>query len=179
MTRGRQLTHDLIGCWVVKANPETWNYLSALEDEEAQGAGQLRERNWTMGGTYRTEMMARGDPVVLWVTGRTNPGIYEVGRVTGEASEVDGMDPAYAVDIAKASQTALAVPFESALVEPPVPREDLKTDPALAACEQFRIPQMSNPTFLTPDEASALGRHLDGRLPRSLARKLGWDVYLQ
>jgi hypothetical protein len=177
MPRARVLTHELIGCWVVKANPQTWDYFGHREDEGVR-PGTVHRSGWTVSRNYRAEMMAPGDLIVLWVTGRNDPGIYEIGRVTGTVYEVDGMNPDYAIDRAKAKQTTLAVPFRATPLRTPVPRTDILDDPVLSSCEQIRMPRVSNPTYLTVHEVEALGDHLEGRVSATAARKIGWDVHL-
>lgn len=174
----RKLTHELVGAWVLKGNPETWDYFTALKDEGVR-PGDVRPHDWTVARTYRAEMMAPGDLVVLWITGRNGPGIYEIGRITDVVHDVDGMDMTYAVDEAKARQTTLAVPFDSVVLKNRVPREDMKADPVLSGCEQFRIPQMSNPSYLTVDEVAALGAHLAGRVSKTAARPVGWQRHIR
>ena len=177
MAKNRKLTHELLGCWVVKANPETWDYFGYSDDEGAR-PGTIRDHGWTVSRNYRSEMMASGDLIALWVTGRESPGIYEVGQVTGYVYDVDGMNPDYAIDRDKADQPTLAVPFRATPLHTHVARPDILDDPALNGCEQIRMPRVSNPTYLTVDEVESLGRHLRGRISAAAARELGWDAYL-
>lgn len=157
----------------MKANPEIWDYFRARADEE-RGAGEIWDSGWTVTDNYRADMMAPGDLIALWVTGHRDPGIYELGQVTSTASYVTGMDETYAVDLDKARRPTRAVDFEAAALDPPIDREELAADRVLRSCEQFRIPQGPNPSFLTKAEAGALKRLAEGRLPRKTLQRLGW-----
>jgi hypothetical protein len=170
----RRLETEPFGCWVVKANPETWDYFAAREDDGFV-PGTVFSNGWTVSTNYRSRMMGPDDLIILWVTGRTRSGIHEIGRVTSTAYEVGGMDPDYAVDVVRAHRPTLAVDFESSLLEPFLPRADLLEGPVLSGCEQVTMPLVSNPTYLTTDEVDALGKLLAGRVDGAIARDLGWD----
>jgi hypothetical protein len=60
---------------VIKANPEVWAYFDAREYDEADRVSDhLFEGGWTLGTTYRNELMSEGDLVVLVATGSGTPG---------------------------------------------------------------------------------------------------------
>lgn len=162
------------GCWVLKGDPKVWNYFSFLHNEQVQ-VGKPRTWSWTLQSNYRSDMMQVDDLAVLWITGATNPGIYEIGKLVGRAEPVSGMDPEYAVDQDKARKADLSIPFETILLAPPVARHELEARKTLAECEPFRSPRGSNPSFLTITETSALTRLLAGRAPTEALRKLGWN----
>lgn len=165
-----RLTGGDIGAWVLKGNPQdTWDYFEALEDE-GRKPGDVVDEVWTVSTTYRTHLMAKGDLFVLWITGIDRPGIWEIGTITGIAKMASGIDETYLIDQSRARRASFVVPYESVLLKRFVPREDMKNDPILAGCEQFRIPVISNPTYLTPDERDALLHYV----PRSMLKSAGW-----
>jgi len=100
--------------------------------------------------------MEKDDLMVLMITGAKRPGIYEVGRLTGEPFPVDGMNPRFAVDVKRAAQATWAVPLEATRLTRHVPRDLLRAAPALSAAEPFRAPQMSNPPYFRPEETQNL-----------------------
>lgn len=54
-----------VGAWVFKGNPEqTWDYFSAVVDE-GRLPGVPVAGCWTVGNTYRTDMIEPGDLMVL------------------------------------------------------------------------------------------------------------------
>jgi hypothetical protein len=112
-----------------------------------------------------------GDLVVLWITGTDSPGIYEIGYINGPI-ESGVIDTEHLVDEDKRGKTVPVAPFRTALLTEHVPRSDLKADPVLASCEQFRIPVISNPTYLTPQEVQALLAYLR---PKDL-KAAGWTA---
>src|SRR4051812_18011967 len=72
-----------VGCWIVKGDPRTWDYFTALaEDHTPSVKPHVYRSGWTLGRTYRSEMIRKGDLIALWITGPNNPGIYEFGWVT-------------------------------------------------------------------------------------------------
>jgi hypothetical protein len=155
-TSKQQLSRSNVGAWVFKANPQaTWDYFAALEND-SRAPGVLVDDMWTVGRTYRTHLIQPEDLVVLWITGTKDPGIYEIGKVSGTPEEVDGIDENYLVNPDLANKRTYAVPYRSLLLRHPVPRADMKVDPVLRRCEQFVIPVIGNPTYLTPEQRDAL-----------------------
>ncbi|TQF67093.1 hypothetical protein FK531_16080 [Rhodococcus spelaei] len=167
-----------VGCWIVKGNPTVWDYFGSIGDETRP---EVYPSSWSLSGSSRRPaLVERGDLVALWITGPKNPGIYEVGRVTSDGA-VDwpaGFDAAHAVDREKASRPCLGVEFDGVRLSGPtyVPREEMRAAPALQRCEQFRVPRMSNPSFLTPDETAALAALLTDRVPPALLARVGWHL---
>jgi hypothetical protein len=56
-----------------------------------------------------------------------------------------------------------------------IAQSDMKNDPDLAGCEQFRIPIMSNPTYLTHRELDAVTQYLSAKSIRAA----GWTTRLK
>lgn len=166
-----RLSRGDVGAWVFKGNPdEVWDYFSDLEDS-GRAPGDIDEGGWTLGPTYRSEMVQQGDLVVLWITGSHNPGIYEIGHVNGPL-ERDVIDTTYLKDDSRRSRQVWCAPFKTVLLTDFIPRAVLKAHPVVSGCEQFRIPVISNPTYLTPQELEALIPHF---APQDL-KAAGWTA---
>ena len=157
MAAKRALTRSDVGAWVFKGNPATCRYLTNLA-ASGRRPGSVGTDSWTIRTTRRTAMIEAGDPMLVWITGPDRPGVYEVGLVTGE--------PEAAVTDAARS----VVPYRSVLLTAPLARTAMQDDPVLRRCEQFVIPVIGNPTYLTPEQNAALSTHLQ----RSELRRAGW-----
>jgi hypothetical protein len=136
----RAVTPESLGAWVVKASPS--------EDTVAELVHRGFTTDWVscLRPTYRADLVEPGQPVLLWVSGRstaTPAGIHAHGTTTGRAVH-DG--------------TALRVPLRLAPVQPPVLRSELLEHPVLRGAEVLRMPAGSNPSYLTRDELAALRR---------------------
>ena len=97
--------------------------------------------------SYRTALVAPGDPVLLWVSGRdaTWPaGVHGSGRVLA------------AVDDAGPGLPSVRVALRP--VDPPVLRTDLLAHPVMAGLEVLRMAAGSNPSHVTREQLDAL-RH--------------------
>lgn len=175
------IEHSDVGCWIVKANPQRWRYFDwlATDDAEPVKAPQIYPNGWTLGNTYRNDMIRLGDLIALWVTGAKQPGIYEFGWVTSdEPYECDGFDPEYLVD-PKDTGPCWAVEFASVrLRDNYLPRPEMKADPVLSGAEQFISPQGANPSYLNPDQAKALARHLGSRVSKAQMTAARWNRLL-
>jgi hypothetical protein len=95
--------------------------------------------------SYRLELMAPGQPCLLWVSGREQPGVHAVGVLTSAAMEDPG-GPVVGV-----SWTRLAEP---------VLRADLLADPVARDAEVLRMPAGSNPSWLSPAQYAVVLRHV-------------------
>ena len=86
--RDRALSTDSLGAWLVKASG------AAPSTREHVRAGFAGVETWCVRPTYRTDLVAAGQPVLLWVSG-SEPGlpagIHAHGRTTGPAR--DGVMP--------------------------------------------------------------------------------------
>ena len=132
----RALSAETLGAWLVKASgglPSTRAHLRV---------GFVDAHTWCVRPTYRTELVAPGQRVLLWVSGGSAdhpPGIWAHGRTAGVAA--DGVMP---VEL-----TALAQPLL---------RSELVGDAALSAMEVLRMPAGSNPSYVTPAQLAVLER---------------------
>lgn len=131
-TASRAVSREDLGAWLVKADPR----VSPVA--QMAGAGFADVRCWCVRPTYRTRLVAVGDPVLLWVSGgdETVPaGVHAVGEVTGEVRDRAGGPP--------------EMPLRLRPLARPAPRADLLTDAELAGLEVLRSPWGSNPSFVT------------------------------
>ena len=128
-----------VACWVLKSTrpPELI--------DPGWPAGGTRELTRCVRRSYRLDLLSPGQPVLLWVSGRTAPGVHALGEVTG-APEQQRDGPVVAVRL-----TRLATP---------VARSDLLADPASRDAEVLRMPAGSNPSWLSPAQYAAVCAHL-------------------
>jgi hypothetical protein len=91
--------------------------------------------------SYRLDLMAAGQPCLLWLSGRDRPGVHALGALTG-APGPDG--------------DRWAVPLELTLLPDPVPRAELLADPVVREAEVLRMPAGSNPSWLTEAQFTAV-----------------------
>jgi hypothetical protein len=174
MANEQKLSHADVGAWVFKGNPDkVWDYFSDLADSGRKG-GDIGQFTWTLHDTYRTLLIEKGDLVVLWITSKHEAGVWEIGVVNGPL-EKDVIDEEYLIDNARKGRQVLLAPFKSLLLEHFIARDDIRDDPDLGGCEQIRIPVMSNPTYLTPEEVEALTQYI----PAKALKAAGWTTQLK
>ena len=130
----RSITPDDLGAWLIKARPEPGSEVLRLIEG---GGGTITSRCVSRG--YRAELMAAGDPVLLWVSGdgrRTTRGIWGVGRVTGPVD--DGV-----------------VSLELPLLDEPVAAGELLAA-GIDDLEVQRMPAGANPSWVSRRQLAAL-----------------------
>ena len=110
--------------------------------------GAARELTRCVRRSYRLDLVRPGQNCLLWVSGRTAPGVHALGEVTGEAEERDG-GPVVAVRLTRLLS--------------PVARADLLADPAARDAEVLRMPAGSNPSWLSPEQYTAVLAQLPPR----------------
>jgi hypothetical protein len=135
-----RLSPGAVACWVLKtARPP---------DELAPGwtapASRLLDR--CVRRSYRLDLMAAGQPCLLWLSGRDRPGVHALGEVAGEVED----RPAGPV-----------VRLRLTLLAEPVPRADLIADPRMRSAEVVRMPAGSNPSWLSAEQFTAVRDRLD------------------
>lgn len=130
----RALSLDTLGAWLVKASgaePSTGQHVrTGFADVEA----------WCARPTYRTALVAPGQPVLLWVSGTRaeHPaGIHACGRTTGPAA--DG-----------------TMPMRLLPLREPLLRSELVGHPELSSLEVLRMPAGSNPSYVTRAQLALL-----------------------
>ena len=126
------LTRADVGCWVLKSAVLPEGLLPRWRP------GDVAELTRCVRRSYRLDLVQVGDPVLLWCSGRVDPGVHALGTVTGS-------DPA-----------ALEVDVRWTLLAEPVPRGALLADPIARDAEVLRMPAGSNPSWLSPAQWRAV-----------------------
>jgi hypothetical protein len=108
--------------------------------------GTERELDRCVRRSYRLDLMAPGQPCLLWVSGRDRPGVHALGELAG-APVQQGGEPAVAVRLTRLTS--------------PVERGDLLADPAARDAEVLRMPAGSNPSWLSAAQYAAVLAHLE------------------
>jgi hypothetical protein len=93
--------------------------------------GTARSLTRCVRSSYRLELMAAGQPCLLWLSGRAAPGVHALGALTGPVGRDDDGGP--------------VVPVRLELLAEPVPRAELLADPRMRDAEVLRMPAGSNP----------------------------------
>lgn len=148
-----RLTMTDIACWVLKANPNTYD----LRGNWEQG---LNVRGWILHKSYRVELMEPGQRCLLWLSGPDEPGIYALGKLTDFASNDGQGDGPYWRDLAKGKRLAPWVPIDAVPLPTPVLRADLMQDAGFREAEFVRMAAGSNPSYLDPDQFKVVQTHL-------------------
>jgi hypothetical protein len=91
--------------------------------------------------SYRLDLMAPGQPCLLWISGRADPGVHAVGTLAGPPRKADG---------------GPVVPVDLTLLPDPLPRAALLADPATRDAEVLRMPAGSNPSWLSAVQFTAV-----------------------
>src|SRR3954447_18312762 len=120
-----RLTEDDVACWVLK----TTRPPAAIDAGWRPGTARSLTR--CVRRSYRLDLMAAGQPCLLWLSGRDEPGVHALGELTGGAEPGDD---------------GWAVRLRLALLAEPVARADLLTDPVAREAEVLRMPAGSNPS---------------------------------
>jgi hypothetical protein len=151
-----RITAANLGGWVLRCNPDVYDLPRQVQN------GEDKVWDWLVAKNYRTDVMAPGQRVVLWVGGPATathiPGVWGIGYVTGPAYlRVHADDVSdYWLDEERAHRLEWAVDLDVDILATPIAADELKAMPELAGMELFRAPQMSNPIYLSPEEMSAL-----------------------
>ena len=131
-----------VAAWVFKANPDVW-------DVEGHLARHGSVERWTVGPGYRGDLLAAGQPAVLWLTGR-RAGVIAVGSVTGAAfPELDADD----------GRLRRWAPVRLLAVDP-VRKAALLSDHRFHRPEVVRTPRLGSPLALTRAELDAVEESL-------------------
>jgi hypothetical protein len=156
MSRTRKATADNLGGWVLRCNPDVFDLPQAVRD------GDDKVWDWLVSKSYRADLMAPEQRVVLWLGGpRTvarTPGIWGIGHVTGPVHPRVDVDqvPEYWLDEERSTRLEWVVDVDVDILQKPVASAELKAVPELAGMEVFRASQMSNPIYLSPEEMHAI-----------------------
>lgn len=86
----------------------------------------------------------------------------------------------YAIDMNEAKREHKAVEFAAVrLRDNFIPRPEMKADPVLGGCEQFRAPHGSNPSYLDHDQAKTLAQLIAARVSMAQLKAAKWDRLLR
>lgn len=124
-----------IACWVFKSAVPT----AQLAPDWRPGTARTMTR--CVRPSYRLDLMARGMPCLLWVSGRVDPGVHALGSLAAAPQEADG---------------GPVVPVELTLLPDPLPRVALLADPMTRDTEVLRMPAGSNPSWLSESQFAAV-----------------------
>jgi hypothetical protein len=97
--------------------------------------------------SYRLGLMAAGQPCLLWVSGRADPGVHALGSLTAGPQNADGASSALGTTSGTGGPV---VPVHLTLLAEPLAREALLADPRTWDAEVLRMPAGSNPSWLSP-----------------------------
>ena len=130
-----RLTVDDVACWVLK----TTRPPSAIAPGWTASAPQPLDR--CVRRSYRLDLIAPGQPCLLWLSGRDRPGVHALGEISdGVEDRADGP----------------VVHVRLALLGRPVPRAELLSDPRMREAEVLRMPAGSNPSWLSAEQFAAV-----------------------
>ena len=136
-----RLTAGDVACWVLRTSTPP----ARLAPDWSAGQDRLLTR--CVRPSYRLGLMAAGQPCLLWLSGRADPGVHALGSLAG--NPVDRPD-------------GPAAPVRLTLLAEPVSRAELVADPAFAGAEVVRMPAGSNPSWLTPGQFAAVLARIPG-----------------
>jgi hypothetical protein len=144
----RRLAAGDVACWVLKTRLPLDDVVAGWRPGSAETLTRC------VRPSYRLDLMAAGQPVLLWLSGRDRPGLHAVGVLTGSVT------------------TAAAgpdVPVRLSRLAEPVDRTELLADPVAREAEVLRMPAGSNPSWLSgPQFDAVLTRVRDGDAPPGL-----------
>jgi hypothetical protein len=141
-----------LGAWVLKCNPAVYDLRAAVE------AGVDYVDSWSVRPGYRAEMMRDGQRAMLWVSGdgrRMERGIWGLGWVRDGVRGVDDSDPGHWVDHAARRSVRLAVRLWLPLLDQALSVTEIRAA-GLGDLEVLRMPQGSNPSWVSKDQLAVL-----------------------
>lgn len=157
-----------VGAWVLKGNPENeWSYYDARKDAGVK-AGERVSAEWSLGKTGRNDLMEDGDLVVIYMGGRAAE-VVEIG-VVNDVDSQGTWDRRYTINATKVNKIQRFRGYDGVRLSQSIPRAALKANPDIAQSEFIRAAQISNPTYLTPEETRALA----GMISKRDLQAAGW-----
>lgn len=155
--------------WIFQANPDRYDIMAALQDGQTV-------TEWSI--SQHVDDLAPGDRAVLWVSGRHNPGVYAVGRVTGEPFTAVIDDPHWQrIEDRTTPMLRYPLEFDTVLIGNPVHRAELVEDPRFAESRIVKQPFAGNPLLLTESEWDAIADRLPA--PGALPPRTAANVWLE
>lgn len=124
-----------IACWVIKSA------VPPAQLAPSWRPGTARSMTRCVRPSYRLDLMTPGQPCLLWVSGRSDPGVHALGSLTAAPHEAGG-GPVVRVDLT--------------LLPDPLPRVALLLDPRTRDAEVLRMPAGSNPSWLSAAQFCAV-----------------------
>ncbi|HLL68935.1 MAG TPA: EVE domain-containing protein [Micromonosporaceae bacterium] len=155
---GRVVSPDNLGAWLLKRNADR-------SDIAARSARPGHIDRWCVHPNYRTALMRPGQRMIFWASGSGRghvPGIWGVGWIVGPAAHQpaapDDLDP------------RLHVPVMVALLaeDHRIDRDALRADERLHDLEVFRMPQGSNPSFVSLPQLRVIEEYIAWPDPPSM-----------
>jgi hypothetical protein len=141
-----RLTPGDVACWVLKSTRPPDQIVPGWAPGSPRGLSRCVRRS------YRLDLMAAGQPCLLWLSGMDRPGVHALGELAGDVEDrPDGP----------------VVPVRLTLLAEPVPRADLMADPRMQEAEVLRMPAGSNPSWLSAAQFAAVLDRVDGLPGRS------------
>jgi len=134
------LSADDVAAWLVKTSRPPEQLVDGWP------AGGTRRLQRCLRASYRLDLMRAGQPCLLWLSGREQPGVHAVGTIAGSPTTGAG-GPEVSVTLRRLRR--------------PVPRDLLLRSPAFAGAEVLRMPAGSNPSYLTAAQLAAVRDLLD------------------
>ena len=131
----RRLAPGDVACWVLKTG------LPPADVVPGWRPGISHDLVRCVRPSYRLDLMEAGQPVLLWRSGRNEPGVHAVGAIAGPVVH-DANGP--------------AVPVRLTLLVEPVARAELLADPVAHEAEVLRMPAGSNPSWLSRPQYDAV-----------------------
>lgn len=150
----RTVTRDNLGAWLLRCNPrDKWD-LAGFMDNGGEWIGA-----WSVVDTYRSQMMAPDDLVVLWVTGDSRilaRGIWGIGYVTSEMKDEAPDDPQageidFWVDDAARRAVEHMVDIDIPLFDDAITASEIRAA-GLDDLEVLRQTQGQNPSWITKEQ---------------------------
>jgi hypothetical protein len=136
-----RLTPGDVACWVLKSTRPPGELAAGWVAPASRLLSRCVRRS------YRLDLMAAGQPCLLWLSGRESPGVHALGAVCGAVED---------------RPEGPVVPVRLTLLADPVPRADLLADPRTRAAEVLQMPAGSNPSWLSAEQFAAVLDRVDG-----------------
>jgi hypothetical protein len=124
-----------IACWVIKSAVPTAHLAPDWQP------GTARSMTRCVRPSYRLDLMSAGQPCLLWISGRSDPGVHALGSLAAAPHAADG---------------GPVVPVELTLLADPLPRAVLLADPVIREAEVLRMPAGSTPSWLSAAQFGAI-----------------------
>lgn len=156
---GRAVSREVLGAWLLKANPAVWDVRAFLAD------GHDRITSWSVRRGYRSALMRPGDRVLLWLsgpgTGGLARGIWGLGHVLAEPEPWTDDERGWWLDDAARRALHARVEVDVPLLEDPLPVAELRAA-GITGLEVQRVAQGSNPSWVSREQLDALEPLLPG-----------------